>query len=121
MAQFIDLFKRETKLQIADRARGFRWGTEMTVNYEVEYDNRGRVPEHPAILGRMAEDAKAYRASALAAKRAELDVVYGSSPRQIVDIFLVSRPARMRRSRCSSMAATGARCSRPLSARWRLV
>ncbi|MGZ5835726.1 MAG: alpha/beta hydrolase [Xanthobacteraceae bacterium] len=59
----------------------------MPVNYEVEYDNRGRVPEHPAILARMAEDAKAYRASALAATRAELDVIYGSSPRQIVDIF----------------------------------
>src|SRR5262245_12166320 len=59
----------------------------MPVNYEVEYDNRGRVPEHPAILARMADDAKAYRAKAVAEKRADLDVSYGSSPRQIVDIF----------------------------------
>lgn len=59
----------------------------MSVNYEVEYDNRARVREHPAILARMAEAAKSYRTAALAANRAELDVVYGSSPRQIVDIF----------------------------------
>lgn len=59
----------------------------MAINYEAEYDNRARVPEHPAILGRMAEDAKNYRAAAVEKKQAELDVSYGSSPRQIIDIF----------------------------------
>jgi len=59
----------------------------MTIDYDKEYDTRGRVPEHLAILGRMAEDAKNYRAAAVAAGRADLDVSYGPSPRQIVDIF----------------------------------
>lgn len=60
----------------------------MPIDYDAEYDNRARVPEHPAILARMAADAAAYRAGAVARGRAELDVRYGSSPRQIVDIFL---------------------------------
>lgn len=59
----------------------------MTIDYNKEYDTRGRVPDHLAILGRMAEDAKAYRAAAVAAGRADLDMSYGPSPRQIVDIF----------------------------------
>lgn len=63
----------------------------MAVDYEVEYDNRGRVPEHMAILQRMAEQALRYRAERTAESRAELDVRYGPSPRQIVDIF---RPDR---------------------------
>ena len=62
-------------------------GAGMTINYEAEYDTRARVPEHPAILARMAQHATAYRADAVAKKRAELDVSYGPSPRQIVDIF----------------------------------
>ncbi len=59
----------------------------MAIDYEKEYDNRGRVPEHPQILARMAEDAARYRAQAVVDKRAELDVPYGPSPRQILDIF----------------------------------
>jgi arylformamidase len=59
----------------------------MAIDYEAEYDNRARVPEHPRILARMAAEAAAYRAGAVAKKRAELDVSYGPSPRQIVDIF----------------------------------
>ena len=38
----------------------------MAIDYNKEYDTRGRVPEHLAILGRMAEDAKNYRAAAVA-------------------------------------------------------
>jgi arylformamidase len=62
-------------------------GLMMTIDYDIEYDNRRRVPEHPQILARMAEDARAYRARSVADGRAELDVRYGTSPRQIVDIF----------------------------------
>lgn len=68
-------------------ARAGKRGEAMTVDYETEYDNRGRVPEHPEILGRMAQAAPKFRAAALAAGRAELDVSYGPSARQIVDIF----------------------------------
>lgn len=59
----------------------------MAIDYNKEYDTRGRVPDHLAILGRIAEDAKNYRAAAVAAERADLDISYGPSPRQIVDIF----------------------------------
>ncbi|MEJ2378087.1 MAG: alpha/beta hydrolase, partial [Pseudolabrys sp.] len=56
----------------------------MTIDYEKEYDNRGRVPEHPEIFARWARDAAAYRA---AARGAELGLSYGPSPRQTIDLF----------------------------------
>jgi arylformamidase len=56
----------------------------MTIDYEKEYDNRGRVPEHPEIFARWARDAAAYRA---AARGAELGLSYGPSPRQTIDMF----------------------------------
>ncbi len=56
----------------------------MPIDYEKEYDNRGRVPEHPEIFARWQRDAAAYRE---AARDAELGLAYGSSPRQIVDLF----------------------------------
>ena len=56
----------------------------MPIDYENEYDNRGRVPEHPEIFARWESQTKAYRA---AAQGAELGLSYGPSPRQYVDIF----------------------------------
>jgi arylformamidase len=53
------------------------------IDYASEYNNRARVPEHPAIIEGWARDAAAWRAAALA----ELDIPYGESPRQRVDIF----------------------------------
>jgi arylformamidase len=55
------------------------------IDYETEYDNRGRVPEHPEIFARWASEAAAYRA---AARGAEFALAYGPSPRQIIDLFL---------------------------------
>lgn len=54
------------------------------INYEVEYDNRARVPEHPEIFARWHREAEAYRA---AARGAELGLSYGPSPRQTIDLF----------------------------------
>ena len=54
------------------------------VDYEKEYDNRGRVPEHPEIFARWAREAAAYRE---AAQDAEFGLAYGSSPRQMIDLF----------------------------------
>jgi arylformamidase len=54
------------------------------IDYEKEYDNRGRVPEHPEIFARWANEASAYRA---AAERAQFAIPYGPSPRQIIDLF----------------------------------
>ncbi|HKY85812.1 MAG TPA: alpha/beta hydrolase [Pseudorhodoplanes sp.] len=58
-----------------------------SIDYEVEYDNRARVPEHPAIFGRWEQDAAKYREQTSAAGRAELDLSYGPSERQIIDLF----------------------------------
>ena len=54
------------------------------IDYETEYDNRGRVPEHPEIFARWASEAAAYRA---AARDAEFALAYGHSPRQTLDLF----------------------------------
>jgi arylformamidase len=61
------------------------------VDYEKEYDNRGRVPEHPEIFARWEAEAKAYRAASPGAK---LGLRYGSSRRQSIDLF----PANSRNS-----------------------
>ncbi len=53
-------------------------------DYEAEYNNRARVPEHPGIIAGWKEAAAAYRASHA---NAELGVAYGASPRRILDIF----------------------------------
>ena len=55
----------------------------LTTDYETEYDNRGRVPEHPEIFARWQREAAAYRA----ARDAEFGLAYGRSPRQTVDLF----------------------------------
>lgn len=54
------------------------------IDYEKEYDNRGRVPEHPEIFARWQREAAAYRA---AAQDAEFGHSYGPSPRQTLDLF----------------------------------
>jgi arylformamidase len=58
-----------------------------SIDYEVEYDNRARVPEHPAIFGRWEQDAAKYREQTSAAGRAELGLSYGPSERQFIDLF----------------------------------
>lgn len=56
----------------------------MSIDYEKEYDNRGRVPEHPEIFARWSKDAADYRSTV---RGAELGARYGQSPRQTIDIF----------------------------------
>jgi arylformamidase len=59
----------------------------MAVDYETEYNNRARVPEHPQIFARWERDAAAYRDEAGRAGRAELGLIYGPMPRQTIDMF----------------------------------
>src|SRR5471030_2620872 len=59
----------------------------MAIDLEAEYNNRARVPEHPAILAQMDIYAAAYRAIS---PKAELGLNYGPSERQVIDMF----PAR---------------------------
>ena len=58
------------------------------IDYEVEYNNRARVPEHEEIFARWTRDAELYRAEALKNGRAELGLSYGDTPRQTIDLFL---------------------------------
>jgi arylformamidase len=57
------------------------------IDYEVEYNNRARVPEHPAIFARWEKDAAAYRDETSRAGCAELGLSYGPSERQFIDLF----------------------------------
>src|SRR5690242_2374039 len=59
----------------------------MSVDYEAEYNNRARVPEHAEIFARWQREAAAYRASA---HNAKLGLSYGPSIRRTIDVF----PAR---------------------------
>ena len=56
----------------------------MPIDYEVEYDNRARVPEHPEIFARWQREGAAYRA---AAQNPTLGIGYGPSSRRIIDLF----------------------------------
>jgi arylformamidase len=58
------------------------------IDYEAEYNNRARVPEHAEIFARWAREAEDYRAETLKAGRAELGLFYGDPPRQYLDLFL---------------------------------
>ena len=59
----------------------------MSIDYEVEYNNRARVPEHPQIFESWQRDGDAYRAQAQAEGRAELGLRFGPTPRQYIDVF----------------------------------
>ena len=52
------------------------------VDYEVEYNNRARVPENPELMAGWAKDAAAYRE-----QRAPRRIAYGPGPRHVIDLF----------------------------------
>ena len=54
------------------------------IDYEVEYNNRARVPEHPGIIAGWASDAKAYREAHQAGLRV---IPYGTGARNRIDFF----------------------------------
>src|SRR5437899_2350341 len=52
------------------------------VDYEAEYNNRARVPEHPAHFAGWVRDAVAYRE-----KHAPRSIIYGPGARNRIDYF----------------------------------
>jgi arylformamidase len=52
------------------------------IDYEVEYNNRARVPENPSIMAGWAKDAAAWRE-----RHPRRVIPYGPGPRNIVDFF----------------------------------
>src|SRR5262249_53339180 len=69
-------------------AQSLRRRPVAAIDYEVEYNNRARVPEHPEIFARWTQEAELYRAEMLKNGRAELGLTYGGTPRQTIDLFL---------------------------------
>lgn len=59
----------------------------MATDYETEYNNRARVPEHADIFARWTREAENYRAQAMQQRRAELGLSYGSTVREFIDLF----------------------------------
>jgi arylformamidase len=57
------------------------------IDYEAEYNNRARVPEHPSVIAGWARDAEAYR---VFQRHALHRISYGPSARNTIDVF----PAR---------------------------
>jgi arylformamidase len=57
----------------------------MTMDLAAEYNNRARVPDHPAHIARWHLEARAYREQAAG----ELDVAYGARARNRYDLFAV--------------------------------
>jgi arylformamidase len=58
------------------------------IDIEAEYNNRARVPEHPAIIEGWAREAALYRATA----PCELGVAYGAGEREKYDVFAGENP-----------------------------
>jgi arylformamidase len=52
------------------------------IDYEAEYNNRARVPEHPALIAGWARDAKAWRA-----QQRFHTITYGPGARHTIDVF----------------------------------
>jgi arylformamidase len=55
------------------------------IDYETEYDNRARVPEHPQIFSRWATNPKSYRDRLATSRQARM--TYGPTPREIIDLL----------------------------------
>ncbi len=53
-----------------------------SVDYEVEYNNRARIPEHPALFAGWAKDAAAYRE-----QHPPRSILYGPGARNRIDFF----------------------------------
>jgi arylformamidase len=70
---------------LLDRVRQSGWWVVTAeIDYEAEYNNRARVPEHPALIAGWARDAKAWRES-----QADLfhTISYGPGARNTIDVF----------------------------------
>jgi arylformamidase len=61
----------------------------MQIDLEAEYNNRARVPEHPALIAGWQSDAEAYRT--VVGKRCTT-LNYGPTARQSIDIFESAKP-----------------------------
>ncbi|MBV8509878.1 MAG: hypothetical protein JO289_06885, partial [Xanthobacteraceae bacterium] len=59
----------------------------MTIDYAAEYNNRARIPDGDEILGRILRGSIAYRQRALARQPEDINLRYGATERQVIDLF----------------------------------
>jgi len=56
--------------------------SEAAIDLEAEYNNRARVPDHPAVMARWRETAEAARAA-----HPPVEIAYGKGEREVMDLF----------------------------------
>ncbi|HWQ88139.1 alpha/beta hydrolase [Brevundimonas sp.] len=62
--------------------------SEAAIDAEAEYNNRARVPDHPAVMAMWRETAQAARAA-----RPPVEIAYGKGEREVMDLFDAGRDA----------------------------
>jgi arylformamidase len=60
------------------------------LDFQAEYNNRARVPEHPGIIAGWERDSSLYRTAR--ARHSELGLRYGEHPRQTIDLIHPDEP-----------------------------
>ena len=59
----------------------------MAIDYSADYNNRAHVPEFPQIVAQWQKDGAAFTRTMVEQGRAELDIRYGSTARQYIDLY----------------------------------
>jgi arylformamidase len=59
----------------------------MALDYSADYNNRAHVPEFPQIVAQWQKDGSAFTRTMVEQGRAELDIRYGSTTRQYIDLY----------------------------------
>lgn len=59
----------------------------MALDYSADYNNRAHVPEFPQIVAQWQTDGAAFTRDMIQQGRAELDIRYGSTARQYIDLY----------------------------------
>ncbi len=59
----------------------------MAMDYSADYNNRAHVPEFPQIAAQWQKDSAAFTRQMVEQGRAELDIRYGASTRQYIDLY----------------------------------
>jgi arylformamidase len=59
----------------------------MSIDYSADYNNRAHVPDFPQIVAQWQKDGAAFTKAMTEQGRAELDIRYGSTARQYIDLY----------------------------------
>ena len=75
-----------------------------TAWYDAQYNNRARVPDHPAVLARWAAESARVRA----ARPQHLDLPYGTGPNETLDVYPAAAPGALDLSAPLNVSLLGA-------------